>query len=397
MSQISLTRNLGVIIFFSVFLSACGGGGGGSEASSNPPANPAPPIPPTTDNKDQIIPPPVTATPPVDNNSQAVLIANNEFSIARTSCGLGGLQMDQQLANIASQHSRYIRHVFANSTPTVFNPHYENKISDIAEVTAQNNPFFGGVSFSDRLANAQYANLKYGATENIAQTIYYSSVGALISADDAASSMAKSLLAAPYHLRSLMRASSSVVGTEVVGYKPFNRDNKNNQGYVLVTHAAATAASANDTAQGIFTYPCQEVQGTVTGLYNESPNPVQGTGRDLRVDPIGQPIYIHVPAAQSIKVSNIEFYDVKRQITVPVSLLDYDNDPHRATANRLPDNEAFILPLTDNLQSCEAGRKKGGNCGLYGNSEYRVSFDVLVDNKGFQSKSFSFTTGAVNY
>lgn len=275
-------------------------------------------------------------------------------------------------------------------------------ISNIAEVTAQNNPFFGGISFSDRLTNAQYANLKYGATENIAQTIYYSSVGTIISAEKAASSMAKSLLAAPYHLRSLMRASSSLVGTEIVSYKPFDRDPKNNQGYVLVTHAAATAASANDRAQGVFTYPCQDVQGTVTGLYNESPNPFRNPNggpptRDLRTNPIGQPIYINMPSADTIKVSNIQFRDVKRNINVPVNLLDYDNDPHRATANKLPDNEAFILPLTDDLQSCEAGRRKGGNCGLYGNSEYRVSFDVLVDNKDLQSQSFSFTTGAVNY
>ena len=435
-------KRLSALLFSVLFLAACGGGGGsdsdtssGADESAEPSVpsevesdiivsdpivsdsdtpntdkpedeqdesvDPALPIPPTADDKDPTTPP---ATPPVSNNPQAVLIANNEFSIARTSCGLGGLQMDKELASIASQHSRYIQHVFANSTPTVFNPHYENKISNNTDVTGQNNPFFGGVSFSERLANAQYENLKYGATENIAQTIYYSSLGTLISADNAASSMAKSLLAAPYHLRSLMRASSSVVGTEVVSYKPFNKDPEKNQGYVLVTHAAATAASVNDTAQGIFTYPCDGVTGTVTALYNESPNPFRNPNggpptRDLKINPIGQPVYINMPSAQSIEVRNVEFRDLKRKTNVLVKLLDSNDDPFKGTNFELPANEAFIMPLTDSLKSCEAKRTQNQSqqCGLYGNTEYHVSFDVLVDNKDLQSKSFTFKTGAVNY
>jgi len=418
---------LSALLFSVLFLAACGGGGGsdsdtstGTDESAEPivsdsdtpntdkledeqdeSVDPALPIPPKADDKDPTTPP---TTPPVNNESQAVLIANNEFSIARTSCGLGGLQMDQELASIASQHSRYIQHVFANSTPTVFNPHNQNSISDITEVTGQNNPFFGGVSLSDRLVNAQYENIKYLPNENIAQTIYYSSAGKLISADDAASSMAKSLLAAPYHLRSLMRASSSVVGTEVGSYKPFNKDPEKNQGYVLVTHAAQTEASVNDTASGIFTYPCDGVTGTVTALYNESPNPFRNPNggpptRDLKINPIGQPVYINVPSAQSIKVSNVEFRDLKRKTNVLVKLLDSNDDPFKGTNFELPANEAFIMPLTDSLKSCETKRTQNQSqqCGLYGNTEYRVSFDVLVDNKDLQSKSFTFKTGTVNY
>ena len=183
----------------------------------------------------------------------------------------------------------------------------------------------------------------------------------------------------------------------MVTYKPHDKNSTNNQGYVLVSHASATKTTVDKTFSGIFTYPCQDVTDTVTALYNETPNPLKGTGRNLRTDPIGQPIYIGMPSAEKIKVSNIRVQDVQRNITVPIQLLDFDNDPYLNTTYALPENEAFILPLTDALKSCETGTNKGGNCGLYGNSQYRVSFDVLVDNKSLKSKSFTFTTGDVNY
>ena len=208
--------------------------------------------------------------------------------------------------------------------------------------------------------------------------------------------MAKSLLAAPYHLRSLMMPSASVTGTGVVIYKPYNKEAANNQGYVLVNHAAATQATKDNTVKGVFTYPCEGVTDTVTALYNETPDPVKHTGRDLRVDPIGQPIYINMPSAQTIDISNVRFHDIQRNIDVPIELLDYRQDPYKNTANALPANEAFILPITDNLKSCQIASKKGKNCGLHGNSDYRVSFDILVDNKNIERESFTFTTGIVN-
>lgn len=57
------------------------------------------------------------------------------------------------------------------------------------------------------------------------------------------------------------------------------------------------------------------------------------------------------------------------------------------------------LPMTDDLKSCEIARRQDQSqqCGLYGNTEYRVSYEVLIDNKALQQQSFSFTTGEVNY
>ncbi|GAB2635087.1 MULTISPECIES: CAP domain-containing protein [Psychrobacter] len=383
-------KNLAVVLFLAVFLTACGGGGDSDNGStSNNPQS-------ETQEEQDSEP---SDSNPTENNPQAALSANNQFSLARTSCGLGGLSVDTALDDIAIKHANYIKYVFANSTPTSFNAHVENKISDIASLTGSNNPFFGGLDFSDRLLNAKYSNAQYGATENIAQSVYFNSAGSFLKTDVVATSMAKSLLAAPYHLRSLMLPTSSAVGSGMVLYKPDAKNPALNQGYVLVSHASATQATKDTTVSGVFTYPCQGVTDTVTALYSESPNPVKGTGRDLRTDPIGQPVYVSMPSANKIKVSNIKFRDTQRNTNIPIQLIDFDNDPYVNTNYALPANEAFILPLTDALKSCEVNRaaNQSQQCGLYGNTKYQVSFDILIDDKNLESKSFTFTTGKVNY
>ena len=329
------------------------------------------------------------------NDSYAANIANNEINLARTTCGLNALSADPELDNIAIQHANYINYVFANSTPTVFNAHSQSTIDNIAGVTGANNPFFTGNELKDRLLNADYSNIAYGVAENIAQSSYYHSLGDIVASDIATLSMTKSLLAAPYHLRGLMIPSSKVTGTGVIAYKPYNKEANTYQSYVVVNYAAATKASKNISYSGIFTYPCQDVTNTVTALYNETPDPFRG-GRNLQANPIGQPIYINVPTAKTIKIRNISFYDVKRNSEISTQLLDADQDPYKNTSYELPANEAFILPLTDHLKSCEHRAKVAQNCGLYGNSQYRVSFDVMIDNKALISKSFTFTTGEVD-
>lgn len=407
-------KQLSIVVFSTVFLAACGGGGSDSSPSVNTTPNPQ--------ESESATPEPITSEPiitspddaddtptdngdisggdvgnvPSNNDSQAVLRANNEFSLARSSCGLSGLSVDPALDNIAISHANYIQYVYANASVTGLNPHFESKISAIANITGNSNPYFKGTGLVDRLTNANYANVNYGVTENIAQTVYYNSAGISVNPEHVATSMAKSLLAAPYHMRSLMLPSASVIGTSMTTYTPFGKEGRYNRGYVLVTHAAATAQSRDAEVSGIFTYPCQDISNTVTALYNESPDPFRGA-RDLRNNPIGQPIYINVPSAQRIKVSNIVFRDLKRNTNVPINLLDYDNDPYEGTDYELPDNEAFILPLTDNLKSCEIGARKDKNCGLHGNTEYSVSFDVLTDNRELQRKSFTFKTGKVSY
>ncbi len=331
-----------------------------------------------------------------DSNKDAARIANNEINLARTSCGLSALSADVELERMAIGHAHYIDHVFANATPTVYDAHSQSKIDDIAEVTGASNPFFTGDELKQRLQSADYNNVAYGVAENIAQSSYYHSMGDMVAADSAARSMTKSLLAAPYHLRALMIPNSSLTGTGVVAYKPYAKDASTYQSYALVNYAAATKASKDISYSGVFTYPCQEVRDTVTALYNETPDPFRGA-RNLQTNPIGQPVYINVPSAKTIKISNVSFYDIARNIEVPTQLLDIDQDPYKDTIYQLPANEAFILPLTDTLKSCEHKPNKSANCGLYSNSQYRVSFEVMIDNKAVINKSFTFTTGEVDY
>lgn len=332
----------------------------------------------------------------VRNDDNAAAIANHEFNTARSQCGLSTLATDTELQKIALGHANYIKYVFSQSQPRSFNAHYQNEIADIATVTGKNNPHYSGLDIKNRMFNADYANIKYGFSENVAQSMYYHSAGELLSVDTATVSMAKSLLAAPYHLRSIMLPSSKVIGSAVVAYTPYNKEARTNKGYVLVSNAAATASTVNTSYAGILTYPCQGVTGTVTGLYNETPDPVKHTGRNLSTDPIGQPVYIGAAEASSIKIINVSFYDTARRIEIPTQILDYRSDPYRNTEYQLPKNEAFILPITDDLDSCDSFISKNKNCGLHGNSSYQVSFDIIINDQRMIHQSFSFMTGAVN-
>ena len=99
-------KNLAVVLFLAVFLTACGGGGDSDNGStSNNPQS-------ETQEEQDSEP---SDSNPTENNPQAALSANNQFSLARTSCGLGGLSVDTALDDIAIKHANYIKYVFANS------------------------------------------------------------------------------------------------------------------------------------------------------------------------------------------------------------------------------------------------------------------------------------------
>ena len=330
------------------------------------------------------------------HNKAAVSISNNEVNVARKRCGLSTLSDDLELERLAINHANYINHVYANAAPTVFNAHFQHQISNIAHVTGRSNPYFSGDGIKKRLLSANYSKPSHDVSENIAQSIHFNSLGDTVAPDIATLSMTKSLLAAPYHLRALMKPNLSLLGSSMAAYKPFGKDANTHQGYVLVNYTTATKATKSTTVNGVFTYPCQNVKGTVTALYNETPNPFK-TKRNLQTNPIGQPIYINIPSAKSMQIKQVSFYDVARDREVPIQILDASQDPYKNTIYELPANEAFILPLTDRLKSCERKSQASTNCGLYGNSDYRVSFDVLIDNKRLVNKSFTFTTGNVNY
>ena len=89
-------KNLAVVLFLAVFLTACGGGG---DSNNSPASNDSPPQSQDNIISEPITSPPVIAPPddqpkeptdipvdigsaPVENNAQAALSVNNQFSLA---------------------------------------------------------------------------------------------------------------------------------------------------------------------------------------------------------------------------------------------------------------------------------------------------------------------------
>ena len=330
---------------------------------------------------------------PNEEIKSASLLANDLISLKRQSCGLGTLTYDKDLAKISDNHAQYLAYLYSRANIAI-NSHREAAYVGYESITGKGNPHFTGLTIKDRILATGY-KINFDMAENISESREFNTTGMITSPNSAANDFIRGLVSAPYHMQSLMEPARKLTGTSLVAYLPHNGNPKMQKGYVLVNTAANGAASSESLIKGVFTYPCDGVVDTATALWNEWPNPVAGTGRDLSQDPIGQPIYIYQPEAQSIKVSNIKIRDTLRNVDVPTELLDFDSDPHKGSAAELPKNKAFILPITDNIQSCKKDFNKT-NCGLVGNTEYQVSFDVLTDGKDLTSKSFKFKTGNTN-
>lgn len=431
MKVATYNKALAGALFSSLLLTACGGGGdGGSKPTVQPPtsggAKPpvttpekpvvtapekpavtAPVVPPVKTPEKPVVTtpekPPVTApvVPPNSNGSKSAienragLAVDNFISMQRQACGIGGYTHDEKLADISNKHANYLAHVFSNTDARGINAHSEAAYSGVEAITGANNPFFTGVDLSERFSTAKYTKGGFSASENIVQRSEINVSSTPRAPEEVGMVMAKALLSAPYHLRGLVNPTLVRSGSSVTTHTPYGKDKSSAFGYTLVMSSASTTADKVVTPSGISTYPCGATTDTNTALYGESPDPTKGMNRNLSTDPIGHPVHIKMWSAKTIKVSNIKMVDVARNITIPVQLIDSNNDPYKNTYYELPDNEAFFMPITDSLNSCEKGVRK--NCGLYGNSKYAVSFDVLADNKTLQTKSFTFSTGDVNY
>lgn len=401
---------LASIIFSSIVLTACGGGGSSGNHTAKPstptapevtlPAQPIGPsaAKPTKPEKPSIKPVESPTETDIEKKSEGLragLAVDNFLSLQRQACGIGGYTYDDKLAEISYKHSNYLSYLFSHVNLGGVNPHQEDTYQNYEHLSGPKNPFFMGATLEDRVKTAKYSELSFSASENIVQRTERNSNGISTTPEEAGINMARGLLSAPYHLRTLVNPNFVNSGSNVSMYTPSGTDPKSSFGYILTSTGASKPNAAPTNLSGITTYPCAATTGTNTALYDESPNPTKGTGRNLRTDPIGQPIHVKIWSAKTIKVSNIKVTDVARKIDIPVAVIDYNNDPYKNTDYQLPDNEAFIMPITDSLNSCETGTRK--NCGLYGNSKYAVSFDVMVDNRELQKKSFTFSTGDVNY
>jgi len=261
-------------------------------------------------------------------------------------------------------------------------------------VTGQQNPYYTGDDLAARLQTANYQHREYRIGESLSIRLLYESKGiGEVNTDTIASEMLGSLLAAPYHLATLMSPAFNQNGTSIISFVPHNKDYTKARGFVLVsTNGASSHLTLPDK---LLTYPCEGSRNTARMLDNESPNPLQGLGRDLRSDPVGQPLYITYPAAKKIQVSHISFIEVASQQQIPTYLLDASSDPHDHTAAQLPAHSAFIIPLTDGFNNCTVNRRSShNNCGLNPNTRYRVSFRVQIDDAKTLQRTVDFTTGS---
>lgn len=330
------------------------------------------------------------------NHRQQAVSVIEELNQRRQACGFGGLQKNENLMALSEHHAQYLQHVFvqAGSLPSQYSPHSEQSVPELAEVTGQQNPYYMGDDLAARLQTANYPYREHRVGESLSIRLLYESKGiGEVNTDNITSEMLGSLLAAPYHLATLMSPTFNQNGTSVISFVPHKQDNNKARGFVLVS---TNGASSNlPLPDQLLTYPCEGSRDTARMLDNESPNPVQGLGRDLRTDPVGQPLYITYPAAKKIQVSHINFIEVASQQKIPTYLLDANTDPHNHTTAQLPANSAFIIPLTDSFNNCTATKHSGhNNCGLNANTRYRVSFTVQVDDGSTLQRSIDFMTGS---
>ena len=332
-------------------------------------------------------------------HKEAGMTASKLISEQRTQCGLKSVANDNQLKALSASQGLYIKHLNENVAMTDYSSvdtHYQSPVTGGEYASGTTNPFFLGSSFTDRVIKIGFKDAIYGGSENIIQEEVGISNGKVLKPELAAEGFVRGLLAAPYHMHTLLNPERNLIGSSLVSYTPKNPESKGKKGYVMVSLVGSTEQGSDNKVEGIYTYPCQGVTGTLTALYNESPSPVAGTGRNLKTDPIGQPILVYMPEAEKIKVSAVSLVEVKSKKVIPTSILDASTDPHKGTEHELTENKVFILPITDNMDSCPKN-KPWKNCGLNANTEYRVTMDVLVDGKKRVRNSFSFSTGRTNY
>lgn len=330
------------------------------------------------------------------NHRQLAAHVANELSQRRSACGFGALQDSELLTKLSEKHAKYIQHVFvaAERSSAEYMPHSENTITGLESITGPQNPYYSGDDLAARIHSSSYEHRNNMVGESINTRLIYGSDGLeAVDAKKISAQMLASLLAAPYHLATLMSPAFNQQGTSVLSFVPYGKSHTKSRGFVLVATSGATDIITPPNA--LLSYPCQDTVNTARMLDNESPNPMKEIGRDLRIDPVGQPVYITNPAATTIKVSNIIFKELGSGKNIAVYLLDHESDPHQGTPNAIPDNAAFIIPLTDGYFNCDAReRSPHTNCGLNPHTKYSVSFEVLTNETALIKKTIEFTTGS---
>lgn len=381
----------------SSLLIGCGGGGSsGSTATSTQPL----PVSQSTSTSQPTVtataPTPITPTTTAD--SSVALKAIDLLNENRTKCGFGGLTVNQNLNNTAYNHANYLATV-ALANHYGFASHYEQAETSSNGTsllqTGTSNPYYSGYDIDTRLNPKTYNEKALPAAyhglgiENLSES--FASSNALMPPVDPAvqaESMLRALFAAPYHLRMLVLPQAAEVGAS------FRQDNwaANNSYYRSAVLEVVSGIPANANyieTLNTLSFPCT---GVVTDyeLKNETPNPFgykDSNGnvvayndpqrvseiRDLEANPVGQPIYIRVPASKTIQSVNVTIKNGSNTLT-DFTKLTATTDPNKM----LEPYEAMIIP----------------NQPLQPSTTYDVSYQVTLTDGTNRFNTFSFTTKA---
>ena len=278
-------------------------------------------------------------------------LAFDYLNNARSTCGFGLLAQDTLLDLSTRNHAGYMQ---ANNITT----HYE----------VQGNPGFTGYAPWDRATYVGYV----GTTSEVA--LGEPSSAAIPTAFSVDS--VRTLLAAPYHFRSMME------GWRDIGVAVNTSANQGN--YLVMNPGYKSTASKQQPAAGtVLTYPCQGTTDVETAMAGEQPWPIPG-----RTDAIGQSVLVQVAEGSTLVIHSSSMTRVGGPgidagtvangsvlgNTSPLLKLDWSNDTNNRFTNRY--NVAMLMP--DKV--------------MYMGGVYRVQLTGTVDGVLF-SKDFTFTTG----
>lgn len=347
-------------------LTACGGGGSSNSDSSNPSPIPAPTPTPTP-----IPTSPTTITP---TNSAVELAAMNLLNKNRSQCGFGSLTANQNLNLTAMNHANYMASVTeTNKQP--FASHEEQAETGLLD-TGITNPYYSGIDLATRLnpltlgKNAVSTHYDYQAEGENISLLNVSTKDSDYTVNDTATveAMLYNLFAAPYHLRTLVYPQFTEVGLSYQLVK-WTVNNQINHTSLLEIVSALPSSQKYIENTKLLNFPCD---GVTTGyeLTDETPNPF-GTTRDLKDQPIGQPVYVLAPFDKTIAEATATITQNGTSIGM-IHTLTSLYDPNKL----LSKNEVIFIP----------------DLPLKPNTGYQVSYQLVYNDGQKTTNQFTFKT-----
>ncbi|MDN8616510.1 CAP domain-containing protein [Variovorax ginsengisoli] len=374
-----------------IALAGCGGGGGGGGGGgaafpvatggttdttagtgntggvTQPPVVVAP-TQPATDGGNLV----TTVGTPSYSSSTEELAAFTLLNAERQRCGFGLLAQNTMLDTAAAGHANYLlRNNMAG--------HFQN-MSD---------PYSTGANAWDRVVAAGYAPAVI-LDDNTDTT-----GGGANNITGRGASSVRGLLSAPYHAVSLLmpeldigisiKSSDSTGTTGTYGPRAIAQFN---------IALAQGSYSQKPGGAAVQTYPCDGTVGTAHTLSNESPNPI--AGRNLAVNPIGQPIIVAVTPGQMIDVTTATL-KIKSS-GVAAALLPALTKA--SDANSMIDVSHLVLmpdlPLSPNTEYEVTIKGTNTTTTFDGTNWHSTGTNpAITDNAtGAFTKTFSFTTGS---